>query len=116
MYFTFQETLKTRNGNEWSGSEAGTDIKVQVSLGCIYKRRKARQRTVYPNWQGKSNNLKLHYSVAVNRELSYKAKLSIFCIFKTVFAPILIYCMVMKIWVITKIVQSQVQASKIKFP
>ena len=44
--------------SEWSGTEAGTGIKVQASLGCIHKWRKVRQRTRHPNWQDKCNNAK----------------------------------------------------------
>ena len=51
----------------------------------------------------------LHYSV-VKRELSKKAKLSIF---KAVFVPILTYGH--KSWVMTKKVRSQVQASEMRF-
>ena len=52
----------------------------------------------------------LHYSVVMKRELSKKAKLSIF---KAVFVPILTYGH--EYWVMTERVRSQVQASEIKF-
>ena len=52
----------------------------------------------------------LHYSVVMKRELSKKAKLSIF---KTVVAPNLTYCH--ESWVITERVRSQVQASEMRF-
>ena len=52
----------------------------------------------------------LNHSVVMKQQLSKKAKLSIF---KTVFVPILTYGH--KSWVITKRVQSQVQASEIRF-
>ena len=52
----------------------------------------------------------LHYSVILKRELSKKAKLSIF---KTAFVPILTYGH--ESWVMTKRVRSQVQASKMRF-
>ena len=47
----------------------------------------------------------LHYSVVIKRELSKKAKLSIF---KAVFVPILTYDY--ESWVMTEGVRSQVQA------
>ena len=52
----------------------------------------------------------LHYSVVMKRELSKKAKLSIF---KAVFVPILAYDH--ESWVMTKRVRSQVQASEMRF-
>ena len=52
----------------------------------------------------------LHYSVVTKRELSKKAKLSIF---KAVFVPILTYGH--KSWVITKRVRSLVQAFEMRF-
>ena len=52
----------------------------------------------------------LHYSVVMKRELSKKAKLSIF---KAVFVPILTYGH--ESWVTTKRVRSQVQASEMRF-
>ena len=51
-----------------------------------------------------------HYSVVMKRELSKKAKLSIF---KTVFVPILTYGH--EFWVMTERVRSQVQASEMRF-
>ena len=51
----------------------------------------------------------LHYSVVMKRELSKKAKLSIF---KAVFVPILTYGH--ESWVMTKRVRSQVQASEMR--
>ena len=52
----------------------------------------------------------LHYSVVIKRELSKKAKLSIF---KTAIVPILTYAH--ESWVIPERVRSQVQASKMNF-
>ena len=52
----------------------------------------------------------LHYSVVMKRELSKKAKLSIF---KAFFVPILTYGH--ESWVMTKRVRSQVQASEMRF-
>ena len=52
----------------------------------------------------------LHYSVVMERELSKKAKLSIF---KAVFVPILTYGH--ESWAMTKIMQSQVQVSEMRF-
>ena len=52
----------------------------------------------------------LHYSVALKRKLSKKAKLSIF---KTVFVPILTYGH--ESWEVTKRVRSQVQGSEMRF-
>ena len=52
----------------------------------------------------------LHYSVVIKRELSKKAKLSIF---KTAFVPNLTYAH--ESWVITERVRSQVQASEMNF-
>ena len=52
----------------------------------------------------------LYYSVVMKRELSKKAKLSIF---KTVFVPILTYCH--DSWVMTERVRSQVQESEMRF-
>ena len=52
----------------------------------------------------------LHYSVVMKRELSKKAKLSIF---KAGFVPIFTYGH--ESWVMTERVRSQVQASEIKF-
>ena len=52
----------------------------------------------------------LHYSLVMKRELSKKAKLSIF---KAVFVPILTYGH--ESWVMTERVQSQVQASETRF-
>ena len=52
----------------------------------------------------------LHYSVVIKRELSKKAKLSIF---KTVFVPILTYGH--ESWVMTERMRSQVQASEMRF-
>ena len=52
----------------------------------------------------------LHYSVVMKRELSKKAKLSIF---KTVFVPSLTYGH--EFWVMTETVRSQVQASEMRF-
>ena len=52
----------------------------------------------------------LHYSVVMKRELSKKAKLSIF---KAVFVPILTYGH--ESWVMTKRMRSQVQASEMRF-
>ena len=51
----------------------------------------------------------LHYSVVMKRELSKKAKLSIF---KAVFVPILTYGH--ESWVMTERMRSQVQASEIE--
>ena len=52
----------------------------------------------------------LHYSVVMKRELSKKAKLSVF---KAVFVPILAYGH--ESWVMTERVRSQVQASEMRF-
>ena len=52
----------------------------------------------------------LHYSFVMKRELSKKAKLSIF---KAVFVPILTYGH--ESWIVTKRVRSQVQASEVRF-
>jgi len=52
----------------------------------------------------------LQYSVVMKRELSKKAKLSVF---RTVFVPILTYGH--KFWVMTERIRSQVQASEIRF-
>ena len=52
----------------------------------------------------------LHYLVVIKRELSKKAKLSIF---KAVFVPILIYDH--ESWVMTERVRFQAQASKMRF-
>ena len=52
----------------------------------------------------------LHYSVVMKRELSKKAKLSVF---KAVFVPILTYGH--ESWVMTKRVRSQMQASEMRF-
>ena len=52
----------------------------------------------------------LHYSVVIKRELSKKAKLSIF---ETAIVPILTYGH--ESWVITERVRSQVQASEMNF-
>ena len=52
----------------------------------------------------------MHYSVVMKRELSKKAKLSIF---KTVFVPILTYGH--KFWVMTERVRSYVQVSEMRF-
>ena len=52
----------------------------------------------------------LHYSLVMKRELSKKAKLSIF---KTVFVPTLTYGH--ESWVMTERVRSQVQASEMRF-
>ena len=52
----------------------------------------------------------LHYSVVMKRELSKKAKLSIF---KAVFFPIIAYGH--ESWVMSERVRSQVQASKTRF-
>ena len=52
----------------------------------------------------------LHYSVVMKRELSKKAKLSIF---KAVFVPILTYGH--ESWIITERMRSQVQASEMRF-
>ena len=52
----------------------------------------------------------LHYSVVIKRELSKKAKLSIF---KAVFAPILTNGH--ESWVMAERVRSQVQASEMRF-
>ena len=52
----------------------------------------------------------LHYSVIMKRELSKKAKLSIF---KAVFVPILTYGH--ESWVMTERMRSQVQASEMRF-
>ena len=52
----------------------------------------------------------LHYSVVMKRELSKKTKLSVF---KTVFVPILTYGH--EFWVMIERVQSQVQASEMRF-
>ena len=52
----------------------------------------------------------LHYSVVMKRELSKKAKLSIF---KTVFVPILTYGH--ESWVMAERMRSQVQASEMRF-
>ena len=52
----------------------------------------------------------LHYPVAMKRELSKKAKLSIF---KAVFVPILTYGH--ESWVMTERMRSQVQASEMRF-
>ena len=60
----------------------------------------------YPNRQMRA----LHYSVVMKRELSKKAKLSIF---KAVFVPILTYDH--ESWVMTERMRSQVQASEMRF-
>ena len=52
----------------------------------------------------------LHYSVVMKRELSKKAKLSIF---KAVFIPILTYGH--ESWVMTERIRSQEQASEMRF-
>ena len=53
----------------------------------------------------------LHYSVVMKRELSKKAKLSVF---NAVFVPILTYGPESS-WVMTKRMRSQVQASEMRF-
>jgi len=52
----------------------------------------------------------LQYSVVMKRELSKKAKLAVF---KTVFVPILTYGH--ESWIMTERIQSQVQASEMRF-
>ena len=94
--------------SEWSNTEAGREV--QVSWGCIYECWKARRRTRYPNRQACAVMRALHYSVVMKRELSKKAKLSIF---KAVFVPILTYGH--ESWVMTETMRSQVQASEMRF-
>ena len=52
----------------------------------------------------------LHHSIVLKRELSRKAKLSVF---KSIFVPILTYGQ--ESWVMTERVRSQMQASEMKF-
>ena len=61
-------------------------------------------------WGEKMSRNQLHYSVVMKRELSKKAKLSIF---KAVFVSILIYGH--ESWVMTERMRSQVQASEMRF-
>ena len=53
---------------EWSGTEAS--IEVQVSFGLHSQVMEGMAKTIYPTWQGKFNNAKLHYSVALKQKWS----------------------------------------------
>ena len=97
-----------RVASEWSDTEVGKEVQVcrvaftsdgrqDEELGTRIGKAKAVMRA-------------LHYLVVVKRELSKKAKLSIF---ETVFVPILTYGN--EFWVMTERVRSQVQASEMRF-
>ena len=94
--------------SEWSNTEAGREVQVYwVAFTSDIKQdeeldtRVGKVRIVMPV---------LHYTVVMKRELSKKAKLSIF---KAVFVPIFIYGH--ESWVMTKRVKLQVQASEMRF-
>ena len=74
-----------------SDGRQGNELDTQIGKDCAVKRA-------------------LHYSVVIKRELSKKAKLSIF---KPALVPILTYGH--ESWVITERVRSQVQASEMNF-
>ena len=80
-------------------------------LGVAFTR-DGRQGEVLDTRIGKASAVirALHYSVVMKRELSKKAKLSIF---KAVFIPILTHGH--ESWVMTKRVRSQVQAFEMRF-
>jgi len=80
-------------------------------LGVVFTS-DGRQIEELDNRMGKASAvmLALQYSVVMKRELSKKAKLSVF---KTVFAPILTYGH--ESWVMKERIRSQVQASEMRF-
>ena len=95
--------------SEWSDTEAVEKFKY---LGVAFTS-DGRQDEELDTQIGKASAVMraLHYSVVIKRELSKKAKLSIF---KAVFVPILTYGH--ESWVMTKRMRSQVlQASKMRF-
>ena len=81
--------------SEWSDTEAGREV--QVSGGCIYSTSDGRQDVELDTQIVKASAVMraFHYSVVVKRELSKKAKLSIF---KAVFFPILTYGYESHLW------------------
>ena len=113
---------KTFNENHESESESSQIPRVRVSRARVRVRvlkkwpRVRTQTRVFPTLLdtriGKASAVMraLHYSVVMKRELSKKAKLSIF---KAVFVPILTYGH--ESWVMTERMRSQVQASEMRF-
>ena len=87
--------------SEWSDTEAGTEA--QVFWSCIYNGRQDKESLNIRIGKISAVMRALHNSLVMKRELSKKAKLSIF---KTVFAPILTYGR--EPWVLTKRVRSLV--------
>ena len=96
--------------SEWSDTEAGTVEKFKY-LGIAFTS-DGRQDEKLDTRIGNASAVMqaLHYSVVMKRELSKKAKLSIF---KAVFVPILTYGH--ESWVMTERMRSQVQASEMRF-
>ena len=94
-----------RVASEWS------DTKAVKFLGVVYTS-DGKQNDELDTRIGKDSAVMraLHYSVVIKRELSKKAKLSLF---ETIFVPILTYSH--KSWVSTEKVRSQVQASEMRF-
>ena len=104
----FKKSGSVRITSKWSDTEAGREV--QVSWGCITS--DGRQGEELDTRLGKASEVMraLHYSVVMKRELSKKAKL---LIFQAVFVPILTYGH--ESWVMTERMQSQVQASEMRF-
>ena len=90
-------------------SDSKADREVQVSWGCNMS--DGGQKEELDTHIGKASAVMRapHYSVVVKRELSKKAKLSIF---KAVFVPILTYDH--ESWVMIERVRSQMQASEVR--
>ena len=105
---SFKKPWSVRVTSEWSDTKAGTEI--QVSWVAFTS--DGRQDEELDTRIGKSRAVvrALYYSVVMKRELSKKAKLSIF---KAVFVPIFIFRH--ESLVMTKKVRSQVQASEMRF-
>ena len=95
--------------SKWSDTEAG--IYKFKYLGVAFTS-DGRQDEELDTRIGKASAVvrALHYSVVMKRELSKKAKLSVF---KAVFVPILTYGH--ESWVMTERMRSQVHASELRF-
>ena len=109
MHFLLSAPSLVRITSEWSNTEAGRGVQVSFGVACTSD---GRQDEELDTRKSKASAVMraLHYSVVMKRELSKKAKLSIF---KAIFVPFLTYGR--ESWIRTERMRSQVQASEMRF-
>ena len=103
---SFKKPWSVRITTEWSDSKAGREVQGVAFTSDGRQDEELDTRIDKPSAVMRS----LHYSVVMKRELSKKAKLSIF---KAMFVPILTYGH--ESWVMTERMRSQVQRSEMMF-